>query len=157
MQRGSETDLWNMRGRTGALQRLLLRATIVSAKGSTRNCSAIRAASVHCAASCAAFACAKIQTTDRQVRGIPSDVCCMLCPVCVGGRVMHVLLYGVSCMLCVCVFKNAAENTPLTKHKNSKVNTRKHRRHTTPKPQKQARSWSETYVLTTCELQARVS
>ena len=90
MQRGSKNELRDMRGRTGASQRLILRATTFSAKGNRRNCTARRAASAPCAPSC---------TTCGRARGISSCVCCML-------YVVRCMLYiaALSCVVnVVCV------------------------------------------------------
>ena len=91
MQRGSNNELRNVRGRTGSPHRLLPHATIVSAKGASETIQTSEQQSEQCVASCATFACAKIQRTNGWARGIPSFVCCVLCVMC--------LLYVVCCLL----------------------------------------------------------
>ena len=67
-------------------------------RGIKRNDSDLRAASEHCVASRATFACAKILTTNGWARGIPSFVCCMLCVMCIMYVVCCLLL--LSCVSC---------------------------------------------------------
>ena len=81
-------------------------------QGGKRNVSALRAASEHCVASRATFACAKIQTTDGWESGIPSFVSCMSYVVCCCYHACRVpcalcarepacCVVCVSCMSCV--------------------------------------------------------
>ena len=79
MQRGSKNDLWNMRGRTGAPQRLLLRVTIISAKEQANDFTPANRASELCAASCATLVC---QDPDNLRPGAWTPFVCDLCFQC---------------------------------------------------------------------------
>ena len=83
-------------------------------QGCRRNCSALRAASEHCAASCGTLACAKLQTTNAWTRFLRMYVefcvlqnVCMLYVVCgcILVRRAHCVRCQVCRVCCVCVVK----------------------------------------------------
>ena len=126
MQRASKNELRNTRGRTGASQRLFLRATIVSAMGASETTHPfwqhLTTALPHVQRSRVP----RIQTTTSRARGISSCVCDMLCVVC--------LLFVVICVHCFacalwrvlcefCVFSKLSRKTSNTNRKHTTQNT----------------------------------
>ena len=97
MQSGSKNELRNMRGRTEASQRWLLRATVVRATGASET---IRPFESHLNTALPHVQRSRVprsrQLTAKRV-GTPSYVCCMLCVMC-----SICMLHVVCCLLLRC-------------------------------------------------------